>query len=74
MIVVSVCIAIARVDWIWRVPESINEQLNVLGYKGSFCTLIIILIILSGIYMYAMFFSVCVWDIQPMATGMHSHL
>ena len=41
---------------IWRVPESINEQLNVLGYKGSFCTLIIILIILSGIYMYAMFF------------------
>ena len=56
VIVVSVCIAIARVDWIWRVPESINEQLNVLGYKGSFCTLIIILIILSGIYMYAMFF------------------
>ena len=55
-LVVSVCIAIARVDWIWRVPESINEQLNVLGYKGSFCTLIIILIILSGIYMYAMFF------------------
>lgn len=53
VIVVSVCIAIARVDWIWRVPESINEQLNVLGYKGSFCTLIIILIILSGIYMYA---------------------
>lgn len=29
VIVVSVCIAIARVDWIWRVPESINEQLNV---------------------------------------------
>ena len=56
VIIVSVCIAIARVDWIWRVPESINEQLNVLGYKGSFCTLIIILIILSGIYMYAMFF------------------
>ena len=56
VIIVSVCISIARVDWIWRVPESINEQLNVLGYKGSFCTLIIILIILSGIYMYAMFF------------------
>ena len=54
--IVSVCISIARVDWIWRVPESINEQLNVLGYKGSFCTLMIILIILSGIYMYAMFF------------------
>ena len=56
VIIVSVCIAIARVDWIWRVPESINEQLNVLGYKGSFCTLIIILIILAGIYMSAMFF------------------
>lgn len=56
VIIVSVCISIARVDWIWRVPESINEQLNVLGYKGSFCTLMIILIILSGIYMYAMFF------------------
>lgn len=35
VIIVSVCISIARVDWIWRVPESINEQLNVLGYTAN---------------------------------------